>query len=63
MNSFSAISIERPPTSPLLRSIAIRTSESRGVGPQFDRVHGDLVLPHEAPIDATSATPSTDESW
>ena len=49
MNSFSAISIERPPTSPLLRSMAVLTSCKRKVvGAQLRRVHRDLVLLHEA---------------
>jgi len=64
MNSFSAISSERPPTSPLLFCTAIATS-------LIDRLYacnrcGSTVIWYcftKPPTEATSATPSTLESW
>ena len=49
MNSFSAISIERPPTSPLLfLDRHAHVGDREVVGAQFRRIDRDLVLLHEA---------------
>ena len=49
MNSLSAISITRPPTSLLLRCDGVADLRQRDVvGPQLVGIDGDLVLLHEA---------------
>src|SRR5262245_2030537 len=64
MNSFSESSIERPPTSPLLRWTAMATSEIESL--YALSFVGSTVTWYcftNPPTEATSDTPSTEASW